>query len=35
MTGPRMPFWMLIWAAAIDGDIIGTMNGLTRAAPWS
>ena len=33
MTGPRMPFWMLIWAAAIDGDIIGTMNGLTRADP--
>ena len=35
MTGPRVPFWMLIWQAAIEGDIIGTMNGLTRSAPFS
>ena len=34
MTGPRMPFWMLIWHAAMDGDIIGTMNGLTRSEPF-
>ncbi len=34
MTGPRMPFWMLTWQAAIDGDIIGSMNGLTRLAPF-
>ena len=34
MTGPVIPFWMLIWQAAIDGDIIGTMNGLTRSGPF-
>ncbi len=35
ITGPRIPFWMLIWHAAIDGDIIGTMNGLTRSGPFA
>ncbi len=35
MTGPRIPFWMLIWQAAMEGDIIGTMNGLTRAGPFA
>ena len=34
MTGPVIPFWMLIWQAAIDGDIIGTMKGLTRSGPF-
>ena len=34
-TGPRVPFWMLIWHAAIDGESIGTMNGLTRVGPCS
>ena len=34
MTGPVIPFWMLIWHAAIDGDIIGTVNGLTRSGPF-
>ena len=34
MTGPVIPFWMLIWQAAIDGDIIGTVNGLTRSGPF-
>ena len=33
MTGPRMPFWMLTWQAAIEGDSIGTMNGETRGPP--
>ena len=35
MTGPRRPFWMLIWQAAIEGESIGTMNGLTRLPPCS
>ena len=26
---------MLIWQAAMEGDIIGTMNGLTRCRPFS
>ncbi len=30
-----MPFWMLTWQAAMDGDIIGTMNGLTLFGPRS
>src|SRR3990170_3744919 len=34
MTGPRIPFWMLTWQAAMDGDIIGTMKGLTRSGPF-
>ena len=34
-TGPRRPFWMLTWQAAMDGESIGTMNGLTRCGPCS
>ena len=35
ITGPCRPFWMLTWQAAMEGESIGTMNGLTRLPPCS
>src|SRR5688500_9447589 len=35
ITGPRILFWMLIWAAAMEGESTGTMKGLTRLPPCS